>query len=63
LWEQKYEYLPVNCGLFVVEVDTVLFTRMVDMTIVPVWLFCRQIRGTGTLQLLDFKHAAPSALS
>jgi hypothetical protein len=55
--------LVVNCGLFVVQVGTASFRGMVGIVIVTEWFIYRQIQGTGALDLLDFKHAAPSALS
>jgi hypothetical protein len=55
--------LVVNYGLFAVQVDTASFRRMVDMVIVTEQFIYGQIQGTGTLDLLDFKHAAPSVLS
>jgi hypothetical protein len=55
--------LIVNCGLFAVQVGTASFRRMVDMVIVTEWFIYGHIEGTGTLDLLDFKHPAPSALS
>jgi hypothetical protein len=55
--------LVVNYGLFAVEVGTASFKRMVDLAIVTEWFIYRQIQGTGTLDFLDFKHAAPSVLS
>jgi hypothetical protein len=47
----------------VVQVGTASFKRMVDMAIVTEHFINGQIQGTGTPDLVDFKHAAPSALS
>lgn len=57
------ECLVVNYGLFAVQLGTASFRRIVDMVIVTEQFIYGQIQGTGTRDLLDFKHAAPSALS
>jgi len=53
----------VNCGLFVVQVGTASFRGIVGIVIVTERFIYGHVQGTGTLDLLDFKHAAPSALS
>lgn len=49
----------VNYGLFMVQMGTASFTRMVDMAIVTAQLIYRQVHATDALDLLDCKHAVP----